>query len=281
LYYRHSENPSTPFFLRPAMQQWMFDRQFCFAHLTPCCHWGPPGLQEDEEVLRFTRVMRERDAALWRGKATLDTGSDDDTTAPNSPRSVETGTLVDRVRAEVLKHVQAEIGGKMHLSTVGNRLPKPVAMEMKRMGLKVLDVVAGWAAVEIDGAIIKVAGSSDEEVAPVRRFPRGQFLKSLRSGELEDHDLESILMVAESVYEAVLHSAAGELSTFALGNLLAPGCRAFMAQAGVRLLELLRVFETIFVCDGVQQRRPVIRLVLGAARPTLAAVRSVGCAGAQ
>mmetsp|Transcript_25835 Transcript_25835/g.57009 ORF Transcript_25835/g.57009 Transcript_25835/m.57009 type:complete len:262 (+) Transcript_25835:58-843(+) len=259
------------------MQQWMFERQFCVAHSDQCSNWGPPGLQEDEEVLRFTRVMRERDAALWRGKAPMDTGSDDDTTAPNSPRSVETASLVDRVRAAVLKHVQAEIGGKMHLSTVGNRLPKPVASEMKRMGLKVLDVVAGWAAVEVDGAIIKIAGASDTEAAPVRRFPRGQFLKSLRSGELEDHDLHSILKVAESVYEAVLDSAAGELSTFALGNLLAPGCRAFMAQAGVRLLELLRVFEGIFVCDGVQQRRPVIRLIPGAARPTLGAVKNVGC----
>eukprot|EP00451_Oxyrrhis_marina_P009590 CAMPEP_0204316576 /NCGR_PEP_ID=MMETSP0469-20131031/5472_1 /ASSEMBLY_ACC=CAM_ASM_000384 /TAXON_ID=2969 /ORGANISM="Oxyrrhis marina" /LENGTH=321 /DNA_ID=CAMNT_0051297369 /DNA_START=44 /DNA_END=1009 /DNA_ORIENTATION=+ len=168
--------------------------------------------------------------------------------------------LVEKAQRIVIDHLRAELSGSMNLSTLGNRLPKSLIHALKLQGVRVADLVHSVRCVTVTEGLVQLVGGA-APAAKGRSYSRGEFLRTMRSGELLRSEAEQVITVLNSVYELVSESEDQRQSTFALGNWLAPGCRSFLKTYGVRLLEVLREFPEFFDCTCGTQAKPIVALV--------------------
>mmetsp|Transcript_2730 Transcript_2730/g.6622 ORF Transcript_2730/g.6622 Transcript_2730/m.6622 type:complete len:207 (-) Transcript_2730:606-1226(-) len=162
----------------------------------------------------------------------------------------------------ILEHLRAEENGTMRLSTIGNRIPKQHVAVLREAGVRISDVARSMPDVSVQGGYARFSGPIEQVVVhPV--YCRGKFIKKLRRGDVEDKEIVEVAAVIRSVYDLVAAAECQELSTFALGNGLAPGCRAFLKGYSCRLWELLREFPTVFDCKSGSPDKPIVKLAPG------------------
>mmetsp|Transcript_45417 Transcript_45417/g.102804 ORF Transcript_45417/g.102804 Transcript_45417/m.102804 type:complete len:294 (-) Transcript_45417:1030-1911(-) len=166
------------------------------------------------------------------------------------------GEAIETARCVVMEHLAVASGG-MSLSTIGNRIPKHCIKAFKQRGLRMSEVVHGWAGVEVVSGVVRLIGAAKTKDSRPS-YNRGEFRKRMQRGEVNEQEAEDIYKVLRSVYDLV-ESADGQQSIFALGNWLAAGCRAFLKSCSLRLLELLREFPDVFRCPSVGSKL-IVRL---------------------
>mmetsp|Transcript_20513 Transcript_20513/g.52070 ORF Transcript_20513/g.52070 Transcript_20513/m.52070 type:complete len:326 (+) Transcript_20513:38-1015(+) len=213
---------------------------------------APGGLAQEMPVLR-RRANTQSPRMVWADE--VDDLEIDD----------ELPVAIKDAEAAILEHLRLESSGSMSLSTIGNRIPKKYITLFKARGVRVSDVVAALQGVVVNNGIAYLEGAEIKaEVVSV--YCRGEYVKKIKRGEVTESEISEITAVLSSVFELVQASEMGQLSTFALGNWLAPTCRSFLKAHSLRLLELLKEFPMIFNCKAAgTESKPVVRIVAGAA----------------
>jgi len=213
---------------------------------------APAGLEED---LLETMAKAPREAPAAAQPSWADLSIDEP-----AEQALTAQGLVEKAQRIVVDHLRAELSGSMNLSTLGNRLPKSLIHALKVQGVRVADLVHSVRCVTVTEGLVRLVGGS-APAAKGRSYSRGEFLRTMRSGELLRSEAEQVISVLDSVFELVSESEDQRQSTFALGNWLAPGCRSFLKTFGVRLLEVLREFPEFFDCTCGTQAKPIVALV--------------------
>mmetsp|Transcript_53818 Transcript_53818/g.122414 ORF Transcript_53818/g.122414 Transcript_53818/m.122414 type:complete len:323 (+) Transcript_53818:69-1037(+) len=212
---------------------------------------APGGLAQEMPVMR-RRADTQSPRMVWADE--VDDLEIDD----------ELPVAIKDAEAAILEHLRLESSGSMSLSTIGNRIPKKYITLFKARGVRVSDVVAALKGVVVNNGIAYVEGA-EVKAEVVSVYCRGEYVKKIKRGEVTESEISEITAVLSSVFELVQASEMRQLSTFALGNWLAPTCRSFLKAHSLRLLELLKEFPMIFNCKAAgTESKPVVRIVAGA-----------------
>mmetsp|Transcript_9478 Transcript_9478/g.20885 ORF Transcript_9478/g.20885 Transcript_9478/m.20885 type:complete len:337 (-) Transcript_9478:879-1889(-) len=219
---------------------------------------APAGFQQEFlRALAFTPKAAQVSSSLsW-----ADEMEAEEETALQHQKIADVAVALEGAEKIILEHLRMATGGSMSLSTIGNRIPKQYAVVFKTQGIRISDVVEGLPGVEVNDGVARLPGVTGAvEIVP--SYCRGAFLKKIKRGDVTDDEAVQIFDVLQSVFNLVQASEAKQQSTFALGNWLAPCCRAFLKGYSLRLLELLKEFPMIFNCrSSGTAAKPVVRLV--------------------
>uniref|UniRef100_A0A7S4LPU3 Uncharacterized protein n=1 Tax=Oxyrrhis marina TaxID=2969 RepID=A0A7S4LPU3_OXYMA len=218
---------------------------------------APAGFQQEFlRALAFTPKAEQVSSMSW-----ADEMEAEEEIALQHQRIADVAVALEGAEKIILEHLRMASGGSMSLSTIGNRIPKQFAVVFKTHGIRISDVVEGLPGVEVNDGVARLPGVTGAvEIVP--SYCRGAFLKKIKRGDVTDEEAVQIFDVLQSVFSLVQASEAKQQSTFALGNWLAPCCRAFLKGYSLRLLELLKEFPMIFNCrSSGTAAKPVVRLV--------------------